>query len=132
MGFACTLRRVDAPGDGQSRVVDVDGASFEIRAPAATQIAVIRALTGSTQTDDMIDAMAIPAGWSPAVCAVRALRWYRARVSSKTAARCPYEPTCSRYMELAIRTRGLRGGLTLGFRRVRRCRGGEGGLDLPS
>lgn len=121
---------VAALGDGMSRRVDVNGATFEIHAPAATQVAVIRALTGSTQTDDMIDALPAPAGPSPAACAVRALRWYRARISSKTPGRCAYEPTCSRYAELAIRIHGVRKGLILGLRRVVRCRG-QGGLDLP-
>ena len=59
------------------------------------------------------------------------LRWYRVRIGSQLGQRCVFEPSCSRYAELAFRERGLVFGSVLVVRRLSRCRPGQGGVDLP-
>ncbi|AUD07522.1 membrane protein insertion efficiency factor YidD [Spirosoma pollinicola] len=62
---------------------------------------------------------------------VRLFKWYRKRVSPHLGQRCVYEPTCSRYAELALRKHGFSKGLSSSFKRLHRCRPGAGGVDLP-
>jgi putative membrane protein insertion efficiency factor len=74
-------------------------------------------------------------GWDDARDRARPLRWwslprhlgalairaYQGLVSSRTAARCRYVPTCSAYGLAAVRTFGLWRGSRLALGRVRRC-----------
>lgn len=45
--------------------------------------------------------------------------------------KCRYEPSCSQYMLLAIEKYGLRKGVALGIKRLKRCKIGNGGYDFP-
>jgi putative membrane protein insertion efficiency factor len=62
--------------------------------------------------------------------ALHFLKWYHVHISSLFPRRCKYYPTCSLYMEIAIRRFGfIRGGL-LGLLRLLRCQPwSEGGID---
>ncbi|WP_129671803.1 membrane protein insertion efficiency factor YidD [Candidatus Chloroploca sp. Khr17] len=81
--------------------------------------------------DREVDSLAIPRspGWLYFV--VWGLRWYRKRISRRLGHRCVYEPSCSRYAELAVRKYGLWYGVRLTLQRIVRCRPGYGGTDLP-
>ncbi|WP_375445142.1 membrane protein insertion efficiency factor YidD [uncultured Fibrella sp.] len=59
------------------------------------------------------------------------LRWYRLRISPRLGQRCVYEPSCSRYAELAFRKHGFYTGLSLTINRLKRCKPGLGGTDIP-
>jgi uncharacterized protein len=59
------------------------------------------------------------------------IRLYRATLSGWLGGQCRYSPTCSRYAEEAIRTRGALRGVALAGWRVLRCNPfGGGGVDL--
>ncbi|MCA9857621.1 MAG: membrane protein insertion efficiency factor YidD [Dehalococcoidia bacterium] len=63
--------------------------------------------------------------------AIGALRFYRRHWSPRLGARCVFDPSCSRYAELAIRAHGVRRGVLMTVHRLRRCRPGNGGTDFP-
>ena len=55
---------------------------------------------------------------------------YRILVSPLLPPACRFQPTCSEYMQIALRTHGLVRGLFLGIRRLLRCHpGNPGGFD---
>ena len=120
-------------------MVDRHGSSIEHDSPEVDPSAVdptavpsvLRALFASTPLDSRIDALP-PPGERRIRAATRALRWYRRRLAPRLGNRCVYDPSCSRFAELAVRRRGLAIGMTLTARRLLRCRGGRGGLDLPT
>lgn len=64
---------------------------------------------------------------------LQALHLYRASFSVLFGPACRFEPTCSRYAELALREFGLAKGSWLAIRRVARCHpmGGSGYDPLP-
>ena len=62
--------------------------------------------------------------------ALRAIRWYQLRLSSRTGVHCRYQPSCSAYTYMAIGRYGwLRGGI-MGAWRIARCNPfSAGGFD---
>lgn len=61
---------------------------------------------------------------------LKALDWYHLRISPNFSPRCKYFPTCSQYMEIAIRRFGAARGLLLGILRLLRCQPWvQGGID---
>lgn len=65
---------------------------------------------------------------------IAAIRLYRMTLSGMMGGQCRFTPTCSRYGEEAIRTRGAIVGSGLATWRILRCNPyGKGGLDpVPS
>ena len=58
------------------------------------------------------------------------IRLYQTAVSPALGVRCRYEPSCSAYTYEAIERFGVRRGVSLGVRRLARCRPGVvGGYD---
>jgi putative membrane protein insertion efficiency factor len=69
-----------------------------------------------------------PARWA----LVLLIRAYRATLSGWLGGQCRFYPTCSRYAEDAIRSRGALRGSALTIWRVLRCNPfGTGGVDRP-
>jgi putative membrane protein insertion efficiency factor len=67
---------------------------------------------------------------SPRSLVLRVLGWYHRRISPLFPARCKYYPTCSQYMEIAIRRFGAFRGILLGLLRLLRCQPWvQGGID---
>ncbi|MDR0293337.1 MAG: membrane protein insertion efficiency factor YidD [Oscillospiraceae bacterium] len=52
---------------------------------------------------------------------LRAIRWYRRKISPGTPPSCRFTPTCSEYALEAIEKHGAAKGFTLALRRVLRC-----------
>ncbi|NLT09546.1 MAG: membrane protein insertion efficiency factor YidD [Ruminococcus sp.] len=46
-------------------------------------------------------------------------------------AACLFTPSCSEYMRISVQKYGVLKGVKKGFRRLRRCRPPNGGLDEP-
>ena len=114
-----------------SRTINVEGVTIELRVEESLIPSALRAFAGTTPTDASVDALALPQKpCLPQIC-VQLLRWYRANISPRIGQRCVFEPSCSRYAELALRRHGLLRGLWLTLGRVCRCRPGAGGVDLP-
>ncbi|OKI02960.1 hypothetical protein AMK13_30115 [Streptomyces sp. CB02056] len=58
-----------------------------------------------------------------------AVRYYRAEVSPRRPACCPYTPSCSTYAVRALHRHGALRGARLTAGRLLRCRPGAGGAD---
>jgi uncharacterized protein len=54
--------------------------------------------------------------------AIFAIHIYQRRIPSRWKRKCLFEPSCSRYAELAIRKYGIRRGIRVAVQRVVRCR----------
>lgn len=112
-------------------LIQANGITIDLRVGAALAPSVLRAFAGRTGLDAEVDALDVPTRplWLN-VC-VRALRWYRRSRPTRLGQRCVFDPSCSRYAELAFRRRGLWSGARFVIRRLRACRPGAGGTDLP-
>jgi putative component of membrane protein insertase Oxa1/YidC/SpoIIIJ protein YidD len=113
------------------RVIEVNGVTIECRVDDVLAPAVLRAFAGATPLDAYVDALPIPKGRTWLAGVIRGLRWYRARVSPVLGQRCVFEPSCSRYAELVLRQRRPADAIVAIVHRLRRCRPGRGGIDLP-
>lgn len=116
---------------GKPRVVDLNGITIECRVDDALVPSVLRAFAGATPLDLQVDSLAVPKRPMWLAASIRALRWYRSRAGPYLGQRCVFEPSCSRYAELALRHHGFFRGLFRSLDRLRRCRPGFGGVDIP-
>src|SRR5215510_15137245 len=114
-----------------TRTVKLDGAIIEFRGDTSLAPIALRVFAGMTPTDAQVDALPLPRESRVLRFGVEVMRWYRANTSPHLGQRCVFDPSCSRYAELALRRRGLFMGLVLTLRRVHRCRPGAGGMDIP-
>src|SRR5207244_2941909 len=115
----------------KTRTINIDGAIIEFRGDESLAPTALRACVGMTPTDAEVDGLALPQESRLLRFCVQFVRWYRANISPRLGQRCVFEPSCSRYAELALRRHGIFGGLLLILRRVHRCRPGAGGMDVP-
>ncbi|QMW02501.1 membrane protein insertion efficiency factor YidD [Spirosoma foliorum] len=114
-----------------SRTVKVNGIEAHLNLDPALQATVLRALTGTTPLDIEVDALSLPIKPYWLKLCIRLLKWYRLKLSPKLGQRCVYEPSCSRYSELAFRKHGFLKGVAFTTKRLHRCRPSNGGIDLP-
>src|SRR5687767_7351597 len=84
-----------------------EGSVWVLRIPQELAPSVTRALQGRTLRDKEVDDLASPCGPRWLRFAVFALRGYRAIRPASISQRCVWDPSCSRYAELALRRRGL-------------------------
>jgi putative component of membrane protein insertase Oxa1/YidC/SpoIIIJ protein YidD len=113
------------------RTIQVNGCSYELVVDETQRPFVERLLAGATQADREVDALGVPANPHWLRLIVLALRWYRRVVSLKLGHRCVFDPSCSRYAELAFRHRGVLRGAALTLRRLYLCRPGKSGNHFP-
>lgn len=104
---------------------------FVLRVPEEVAPSVARALAGETARDREVDRLPCPPGPVWLRFSVSALRWYRAVRPAWIGQRCVWDPSCSRYAELALRQRGFFRGVAAVAGRLMRCRPGRGGIDTP-
>ena len=114
-----------------NRRVQINGIEAQLNIDAHLQASVLRALTGTTPWDVEVDALPLPLRPYWLRQCVRLFKWYRKVISPKLGQRCVYEPSCSRYSELALTKHGFTKGIVLTAKRLHRCRPGAGGIDLP-
>jgi len=115
----------------ERRIVEINGMTIEFRGDEVLGAAALRAFVGVTPLDAEVDALPLPVGPYWLRFCIQMLRWYRSRISLRLGQRCVFEPSCSRYAELAFRRRGFFIGNLLTLRRLCRCRPGAGGVDVP-
>ena len=89
------------------------------------------AFLGRTPRDAEVDDLRIPTGPLWLNLAIRLLRWYRRIRPQSMSCRCVYDPSCSRYAELAYLKHGFFSGTVRIVRRLNNCRPGAGGTDNP-
>ena len=63
---------------------------------------------------------------------IGAVLMYKAYAPLSMRDNCRFEPSCSTYMIIALKTYGLIIGTILGIRRITRCKPPNGGVDLPT
>ena len=112
-------------------IVRIEGAEIELRVESSLAPSVIRAFAGVTPMDAEVDALSIPTKPIWLRICIQSLRWYREIRSHQISQRCVFDPSCSRYAELAFRHRGFSKGVLATLGRLHRCRPGAGGVDIP-
>lgn len=115
----------------EPRTVKLGDSEIEFRVDASLLPGVLRAFAGTTSRDAEVDSLQIPISPRWLNLCTRMLRWYRTKRSAAIERRCVFDPSCSRYSELAYRKLGFVGGTVATLKRLRRCRPGSGGIDLP-
>lgn len=102
---------------------------FEISASEKDSVIIQRHFCKHTKLDLEIQSLPIPGKpiWLNLV--VRMLRYYQNNISKKIGNRCVFDPSCSRYSELAFREKGFFKGMVLTIDRLKRCRPENGGVD---
>lgn len=63
---------------------------------------------------------------------IRLIEVYQRVAPARVRAACRFQPTCSEYAKVALRSRGMLHGLPMIARRLWRCRPPHGGEDHPS
>lgn len=103
---------------------------FEINATEKDAIIIERHFAKNTKLDLEIQNLEIPKNpiWLNLV--VRSLRYYQKKISPQLGNRCVFDPSCSRYSELAFREKGFLKGSLLTIDRLRRCKPSNGGKDI--
>jgi putative membrane protein insertion efficiency factor len=114
------------------RRVQMRGVEVELHLDPSLAVSAMRAFLGTTPLDAEIDALPIPSHPHWLRIVVTLLRLYRTKRSRAIGSRCVFEPSCSRYSELAFRRLGFSKGLFATVQRLLRCRPGAGGIDLPA
>lgn len=112
-------------------LVNIDGMTIELRVDDSLAASALRAFAGRTPLDAEVDGLPVPTHPVWLRTCLRALRWYRQVRPTQIGHRCVFDPSCSRYAELAFRRHGLIRGLMASLRRLRRCKPGAGGRDVP-
>ncbi|WP_232333207.1 membrane protein insertion efficiency factor YidD [Mariniflexile maritimum] len=109
--------------------IEIGNDSFEISANEKDAVFIQRQFAKYTKLDLEIQSLPIPKRpiWLNLV--VRTLRLYQNNISEKFGNRCVFDPSCSRYSELAFREKGFFKGLKLTVKRLKRCRPENGGID---
>lgn len=111
--------------DKQVSLSDIE---FDI--PDKLRPSSLRELGLKPHLDELIDKMPQQKGATAQNLAIKALRAYRSIRPQRIGNRCVFEPSCSRYSELAFRTKPFLTAIHLTIRRLCRCRPGNGGTDL--
>ncbi|MBY9065430.1 membrane protein insertion efficiency factor YidD [Hyphomonas sp. WL0036] len=105
-------------------------ADIELDVPETLRPSAMRRLGLTPELDQRIDALRPPATPWWRQLAVSLLRTYRRIRPGKIGNRCVFEPSCSRYSELAFRTRSFPTAIRLTLSRLHRCSPRQGGIDL--
>ena len=109
--------------------IEIEEDSFEINANDKDSVIIQRYFTKHTKLDLEIQNLPIPKKSIWLNIVVRMLRFYQKNISEKLGNRCVFDPSCSRYSELAFREKGLFKGMSLTINRLKRCRPENGGID---
>ena len=62
---------------------------------------------------------------------VQLVQFYRAVAPRAVRSACRFQPTCSEYLLLAVEKHGVKAGVRMSARRLRRCQPTNGGTDFP-
>lgn len=110
--------------------IDVGDNIFEIDADEKDLIIIQRQFARHTVLDLEIQNLPVPKNplWLKTV--VITIRKYQKRISPKLGNRCVFDPSCSRYAEMAFRKNGFFKGIYLTCKRLYKCRARNGGTDL--
>jgi putative component of membrane protein insertase Oxa1/YidC/SpoIIIJ protein YidD len=105
-------------------------AHLDLDVPEELRPSTLRRLGLRPQLDERIDALPRFEGRTLPRLAVQCLRLYRRLRPAAIGNRCVFEPSCSRYSELAFRTQPPGTAFRLTLSRLHRCKPGHGGTDM--
>lgn len=111
-------------------LVKTENDVFEINADQKDAVIIQRHFAKHTQLDLQIQNLEVPKKPIWLNLTVCLLRYYQKNISPKLGNRCVFDPSCSRYSELAFRKKGFLKGFMLTIDRLRRCRAKNGGTDM--
>lgn len=109
--------------------IKIGNDTFEINANEKDSIIIQRHFSKHTKLDLEIQNQPIPRKPIWLNLTVRMIRSYQNHISKKLGNRCVFDPSCSRYSEIAFREKGFFKGMSLTINRLRRCRPENGGID---
>ena len=112
-------------------IIKMGDDKIELIVDDSLSASVLRAFTGVTPMDAEVDALPVPANPMWLKICINLLRWYRRIRPYSVGHRCVFDPSCSRYSELAFRRLGFFRGVIASMMRLHRCRPGSGGKDIP-
>jgi hypothetical protein len=104
-----------------SQTVKIGDATIDLNVDAKLAASVLRVLVGSTPLDLGVDSLPVPERPLVTALAIRAIRWYRATLARRIGHRCVFDPSCSRYAEMALRQEPILRALTVSALRLARC-----------
>lgn len=105
-------------------------AHLDLDVPEELRPSTLRRLGLRPELDERIDALPALKGWGLRQAAIGLLRLYRRIRPEAIGNRCEFEPSCSRYSELAFRTKPPVTAFRLTLSRLHRCKPGHGGTDM--
>ena len=103
---------------------------LDLDVPEELRPSTLRRLGLRPELDERIDALPALKGWGLRQAAIGLLRLYRRIRPEAIGNRCGFEPSCSRYSELAFRTKPPVTAFRLTLSRLHRCKPGHGGTDM--
>ncbi len=109
--------------------IEIGEDSLEINANEKDSVIIQRHFRKHTKLDLEIQNLPIPKKPVWLYVAVRMIRFYQNNISEKLGNRCVFDPSCSRYSELAFREKGFLKGMSLTINRLKRCKPENGGID---
>jgi putative membrane protein insertion efficiency factor len=113
----------------ETKIVHSGTDTFEFNVESKDSIVIQRHFTKHTERDIEIHSLPIPKRPIWLFLTVKLLRFYQKYISEKLGNRCVFDPSCSRYSEIAFRKYGFINGLRLSISRLRRCKPHNGGVD---
>ncbi|MAN66383.1 membrane protein insertion efficiency factor YidD [uncultured Hyphomonas sp.] len=108
----------------------MDISDVDLDVPDVLRPSAMRHLGMRPELDEVVDALPGLHMASAAFLPVTLLRLYRRVRPDVIGNRCVYEPSCSRYSELAFRTKPPAQAIRLTISRLCRCKPGCGGTDM--
>ena len=105
-------------------------AHLDLDVPEELRPSTLRRLGLRPELDEWIDGLPRFEGRRLSRLAIQGLRLYRRLRPKAVGNRCVFEPSCSRYSELAFRTRSPGTAFRLTLSRLHRCKPGHGGTDM--
>lgn len=100
--------------------------------PETLRPSALRAAGFKPELDKVIDRQTVTYGLHPRTAAIILIRLYRWVRPQAIGNRCVFEPSCSRYSELAFRQLPFLDAIMATRNRLKRCKPGRGGLDLTN
>ena len=113
----------------KSKIIQSGNDTFQFDVDSKNSIIIQRHFTKHTKRDIEIYSLPIPKRPVWLFFTVKSLRFYQKYISEKLGNRCVFDPSCSRYSEIAFRKYGFSKGLKLTISRLRRCKPQNGGVD---
>jgi len=113
----------------KTKTVQSGSDTFEFEVDSENTAIVQRHFTKHTKRDIEIHSMPVSERPFWLFVVVKTIRFYQKHISERLGNRCVFDPSCSRYSEMAFRKYGFIKGIGLTVSRLKRCKPHNGGVD---